>query len=304
MSFSFDLTDLSPHRGVFSGAAQAIEAVLVPAALGRMLLWSALLLGCTLAAGRVGGWFAAEGAKPCESPSSPAASPLAAKRVDQEPLPAGATVRFGSPSYRHLTAIKGLAVSNDGKIAVAHSGTLYGGMARAYDLTTGRVLFAFNQESTDVEALTLSPNGLTLALKHGSTGAWLYDMTNGERTALIPLPKSTSLFLYAPDGRHLVVASVADKCLHLAELPKGEIVQTFPCAGTVFAAALSPDGKHLVAGGYDYEQDGGWFARRWEVATGRELNGLPLGGGGIPRSRQSRGVVRGMSHVRAGLRTP
>jgi WD40 repeat protein len=48
----------------------------------------------------------------------------------------------------------------------------------------------------------------------------------------------------------------------------------------VFAAAFSPDGKHLVGGGYDSEKNV-YFARMWDVETGKELRRLPFGNGGI-----------------------
>ena len=59
-----------------------------------------------------------------------------------EPLPAGATLRFGTSAYRHGTAIETLTVSRDGNLAVATSGGHVHGAVRAYNLNTGRPVFS------------------------------------------------------------------------------------------------------------------------------------------------------------------
>ena len=206
-----------------------------------------------------------------------------------DPLPAGATLRFGSPLFRHTTTIQSLAVSPDGKVAVAASGTLLHGSVRAYDLATGQVRLTFDRGVTDVEAVALSPDGKTLAMTRNAVptipAVYLHDMTSGRETARIPYPAADTgstgdLLLFAPDGRHLVVKAADGKALHLLGLATGGVVRTYPNAGTVFAAALSPDGKHLIVGGFDYEK-GERFARRWEVDTGRELGPLPLSKGTV-----------------------
>ncbi|MDG3008113.1 sigma-70 family RNA polymerase sigma factor [Paludisphaera mucosa] len=215
------------------------------------------------------------------TPVQPA--PVAAPAPD-DPLPAGATLRFGSPRFRHTTTIASFAASPDGKTAVAASGTLAHGTVRAYDLTTGRVRSAFDRSVTDVEAVAFSPDGKTLAATTAAVAIGpsvsFYDMADGKESARIPYPAALSgssrdLLVFAPDGNHVVVKADDGKALHLIDLARREVVRTFPAPGAVFAAALSPDGGHLVAGGFDYEK-GDPFIRRWEVATGRELAPLPL----------------------------
>jgi len=200
-------------------------------------------------------------------------------------LPDGAALRFGTARYRHPTAIESLAVSADGKVAVASSGTRVNGTVRAYDLVTGRVLFTLESEpGSFVYGVAVSPDSKTLAIKRNHI-VFLHDMKTGQETARVQCPSAnpstiTDLIVFSPDGTCVTVASADGKALHLIDLAKGEVVRTLPHAHAVFAAAFSPDGKHLVGGGYDSE-GGGYFARLWETETGKERHRLPFGAGGI-----------------------
>jgi RNA polymerase sigma factor (sigma-70 family) len=276
----------------------AAVAALATATTPHPLLPAAVLAGCVLVAA-LAGWAGASGeASPVQpAAAQPPAPGPAVNPVPDEPLPAGATRRFGSPRYRHVTEIETLAVSPDGTVAVAASGTKFNGTVRAYDLATGRVRPVFEDVRAEVEAVAFSPDGKTIATRPfpsggGNSVVYLYDVATGAQTAKVApgLRIVSDLLLFTPDGKHVLVAArdenahqVAgrdDSALHLIRLPTGETVRKFP-AHTVFAATISPDGKHLVAGGHDYGKGGDWFARRWEVDTGRELAPLPIGKGGI-----------------------
>jgi WD40 repeat protein len=273
----------------WSKAVPAAVAELAARATPRALLPTAVLAGCALA-GLVGWAVASGGPKLAEpAPATPvgAAAPVpAANPVAADPLPAGATARFGSPRYRHTATIEGLAVSADGAFAVAHSGTRFHGAVRAYDLATGRVLLTVEQEPGGgfVEGVAVSPDGRTLAIK-GNHSVFLYDATTGKETGRVAYPAAnpsttTDLLAFAPDGRHVVVAAAEGKAVHLIGLARGEVLRTFPHAHVVFAAAFSPDGRNIVAGGYDSENNV-YFARLWDAETGKELHRLPFGNGGI-----------------------
>ena len=199
----------------------------------------------------------------------------------EDPLPAGATLRFGSPRFRYPTTIGSLAVSPDGTLAVANGDDI-----RIYDLATGRAIRAIGA-GRDGVGLAVSPDGKTLATIQylGITAVYLYDMASGEETARIPYPATDSgggsdVLSFSPDGTHVAIATFDRNGLHLIDLAKRQVIRTFPHTNTVFAAAFSPDGKHLVGGGYDSEQSV-YFARRWEVDTGRELSRLRFGRYGI-----------------------
>src|SRR5204863_6951858 len=103
------------------------------------------------------GWVVASGgANPVQPPAAtPPAAPApgpAANAAPDDPLPEGATLRFGSPRYRHPTRIQDLAVSADGTFAVA---TSRNGLLRTYDLATGRVLRTIDGSGTDVGTVAL-----------------------------------------------------------------------------------------------------------------------------------------------------
>src|SRR5262249_60657330 len=93
-------------------------------------------------------------------------------------------------------------------------------------------------------------------------------------------PRATTRWLAcAPDGKTLAVSS-RGKEVHLLDLERGAVARTLPHQITVFAVAFAPDGKTLAAGGYDHE-GGRYFARLWEVATGKELRRFVNGTRGI-----------------------
>jgi RNA polymerase sigma factor (sigma-70 family) len=254
---------------------------LARAAAPRALFPTAAIAGGVLVVALAGWVVAAGGPSPADPPPTAAMPPVAAKPAPDDPLPAGAVRRFGSPRFRHPTEIEGLFVTADGKLAFAHSGLRSNGSIRAYDLATGHALRDFNQGGTDAHAVALPPDGKTLAIKVDFSVV-LRDAASGAETGRVHYPKANpystaDLLFFTPDGTRVIVGTGDGKGMHLIRMATGEIVHTFPMAGTIFAAALSPDGKRFVAGGYDYENGGGAIARQWEVETGRELNTLALG---------------------------
>jgi WD40 repeat protein len=60
------------------------------------------------------------------------------------------------------------------------------------------------------------------------------------------------------------------KVIHLIDFASGKTIRDFPHEDTVRGIAFSPDGKLMAGGGYDKDK-GGYFARLWEVETGKEL---------------------------------
>ena len=234
---------------------------------------------------------------PPTDPSAPA--PRSRRQQDHDALTLGlrALLDSGALGTRgknvpHLFITLGLDALHDspGALpAVAASGTLSNGTVRAYDLSTGRVLFSFDAIPTEAEAIAISPDGKTLAATtfevNSNAAVYLYAMADGKPKAKIPYPPSnpgsvSDLILFTPDGTQLVIKAASGKALHLLDLAKGEVVRTFPVAATVFAAALSPDGKHLVVGGSNFET-GEQVGRQFEVETGRELDPLPATKGAI-----------------------
>jgi WD40 repeat protein len=197
-------------------------------------------------------------------------------------LPAGSTLRFGTSRFRHGTAISALAVAADDRLAVAASGNHWLSSTRAFDLTTGRV-HRLDPPLPFAEAVALSPDGRTLACKQDNA-VHLHEAATGKKLRTIALPEAnprttTEWLTFAPDGKALAVASEG-KVIHLLDLERGAVARSFPHENVVYAAAFAPNGRLLAAGGYDSEGNT-YFARLWEVATGKELRRFAAGPGGI-----------------------
>ena len=146
---------------------------------------------------------------------------------------------------------------------------------------TGRAIRIIDT-GRDGLGVAVSPDGKTLVTIQylGDKAVFVYDMISSKETARIPFPTAASggggnILLFSPDGKHVVINTYDWNGLHLIGLAEHRVIRTFPHTDVVFAAAFSPDGKHLV-GGANVENKV-YFARRWEVDTGRELVRLPFG---------------------------
>ncbi|WP_422927332.1 sigma-70 family RNA polymerase sigma factor [Singulisphaera sp. PoT] len=229
-----------------------------------------------IALGTAGAWSMAARD---DSPAPAKVPHRVAGKIADDQLPPWATQRFGSTRFRHTTRIESFAVSPDATFAVAASGTRISNSVRAYDLATGRVLSNF-EDLHDVTSVAISPDGKTVAMTQREVSALaptlrLYDTASGRETAHITYPPNdplqrSGLLGFAPDGKHLIVEAADRVSMHLIRLDKGEVVRTFQLGGYIFAAVLSPDGKRIVAGGYDYDGNHD-LARQWELDTGRDL---------------------------------
>jgi RNA polymerase sigma factor (sigma-70 family) len=215
------------------------------------------------------------GAEQAVNPAQPAADNK--PRTDQfgDPLPAGSTLRLGTARYRQGTAIERLSVSADGKVAVATSGGHVHGAVRVFDLVTGVARTIVDGGRGIEEAVAVSPDGRILAAKSSDNAVRLFDAASGKKLRQLPLPKNdsahtiTGLLMFAPDGKSLAVTTVGET-IHLVDVDNGTLLRSFKHKETLYAIAFSPDGTLLVAGGYDRDKSG-YFARLWDVATGKEL---------------------------------
>ena len=82
-----------------------------------------------------------------------------------DPLPAGSTLRFGTSRFRHGIPVSTMAISADGKIAVAVNGNHVLGATRVFDLASGRALYSLDHSAGWIEAAAISPDGRTIVTK-------------------------------------------------------------------------------------------------------------------------------------------
>jgi RNA polymerase sigma factor (sigma-70 family) len=260
----------------------------VPATISALVLRSALTgkglaMKATLAllvAGAVGvGIYAAMGpaelpkkAEKEKKPGLPARKERGVGRDD--PLPAGSTLRFGTSRFRHGIPISAMAVSADGKLAVAVNGNHVLGATRVFDLVSGRALYTLGGwEGTSIEAAAISPDGRALVTKQDFS-LRVRDAATGTERRKIELKRTDSYsrnewLAFTPDGKALAVTSQG-KVVHLIDFESGKSIRDFPHDQPVLGVAFSPDGKRMAGGGYDNDK-GNYFARLWDVETGREL---------------------------------
>jgi RNA polymerase sigma factor (sigma-70 family) len=278
--------------GARAVAGSTAGAALSPARKGitSLLSTSGRKIGAVVA---VLGLAAAVGFGYCLTPRSdqppPAGRPTpadAAREATADPLPARASVRLGTDRYRHGTTIDGLAVSADSGLAVTRSpwGTL--GPVRVFDLTDGRCLYTLpRQPETDTEAVGLSPDGKTLATKDDRYLCFREAATGKEirKVSFVPAAggsrANTHWLTFSPDGKQVAV-TLMGTAVRLIDVATGEEKRTFEHPAAVGACAFSPDGKLMATGGHEQEKDV-YFARLWEVATGKELRRFTASDGWI-----------------------
>jgi RNA polymerase sigma factor (sigma-70 family) len=212
-----------------------------------------------------------------------------------DPLPPQGAIRIGTARYRHGTRIECLALSADGKLAVTASGNspynpaLAGRFspARVWDLTDGRCRYSIPNERGSYaeypEAVDLSPDGKTLATRDdkflcfwdAATGKEFRKLNYHELSASGGGRSPTDWITFTPDGKQVAVTLMGD-AIQLVEVETGKLIRTFTPGGAASACAFSPDGKLMATGGYEVEKDV-YYARLWEVGTGKELRRLPAG---------------------------
>jgi RNA polymerase sigma factor (sigma-70 family) len=211
----------------------------------------------------------------------------------EDALPAGSTLRFGTSRFRFGIPVSTLAISPDGKTALAANANHVERLARAFDLTTGRVLFSLPYNAF-AEAGAYSPDGKTLVTKD-NYDLHVRDAATGKvlRTIEGPRPRNGpsntwtwEWVKFTPDGKAIVVTSQG-KFIHLIDFASGKpvrdysvtnpeesaVAQGFP---SVNDAAFAPDGKRMASGGYDNDK-GNYFARLWDMDTGKEIRRFQVG---------------------------
>jgi RNA polymerase sigma factor (sigma-70 family) len=198
-----------------------------------------------------------------------------------DPLPAGSTLRFGTSRFRQGVGIVTMAVSADSKTAFVVSGSRFDGSTRAFDLASGQVRFSIANE--EGEGVAVSPDGRTFVTTL-NLRLNVRDSHSGKVLRTIDLPKanprsSDAVLGFTPDGKAVATIS-SGKDLHLIDVESGRTIRDFSNANpesslgpgweTVLGIAFAADGKLMASGGFNNDK-GTYFARLWDVETGKEL---------------------------------
>src|SRR5262249_50736695 len=85
----------------------------------------------------------------------------------------------------------------------------------------------------------------------------------------------TNWLTFTPDGKQ-VAATLMGTAMHLIDVETGAVKWTLDKGAAARACVFSADGKLMATGGYDHENKV-YYARLWQVATGKEIRRFAIG---------------------------
>jgi WD40 repeat protein len=168
-----------------------------------------------------------------------------------DPLPPGATARFGSLRWRMPGAIEAVAVSPDGQRVA--SVNMYGRVA-VWDMATGRQLYELTGSEAGECCLAFSPDGRYLATggrheikKVCDYRVRVWEVRTGNQRARLPRQEDwISQLAFSPDGKRIVTAGPRQPVI-IWEFPSGSKLREFVVKADAWHHfALSPNGRWLA----------------------------------------------------------
>jgi hypothetical protein len=162
----------------------------------------------------------------------------------------------------HTDAVRSLALSPDGKLALS------GGQdqtLRLWDIATGRLLRTFEGHDAAINSVAFSPDGTRILSASDDRTVRLWETSTGKELSRLKghLDRVRAV-VFAPNGKRAMSAG-QDRTLRWWDLDKGTEIRSFSGhTGPVLCVAISPDGKRALSGGID------GTLRLWDVATGEE----------------------------------
>ena len=181
------------------------------------------------------------------------------------------------PVLSHPKAVKAVAFSPDGKIALTGS---IDRMARLWDVSTGKPIGAPMNHDSEVFAVSFSPNGKMILTASRDGAARLWDAGTTRATGVVlrhpysirdndsslgpdsETREQTSLIkaiAFSPDGKTVLTGSV-DATARLWDVVSGKLIgEPFLHEGDVHAVAFSPDGEAILTSTR-------WKTHLWDAA--------------------------------------
>ena len=173
---------------------------------------------------------------------------------------------YGSPNFKHAEAVRAVAFSPVGDVAVSASAD---NRLVLWHVASGRELRSLMGHTDSVFACAFSPDGGQLLSGSSDNSLKLWDTGTGAELRSLTGHQGTVLACaFSPDGRQLLSGS-SDKTLKLWDAGTGAELRTLTGhQGRVFACAFSPDGSQLLSGSSDNT------LKLWDAGTGAELRRL------------------------------
>jgi WD40 repeat protein len=148
----------------------------------------------------------------------------------------------------HSDAVFALDFTPDGKYLASGAADKF---ARVVEVSSGKVVKAFEGHTHHVLGVSWKRDGRTLATAGADNVIKIWDFVSGERRKNVEgFSKEVTSICFIP-GTDMALASSGDSSVSTVN-EKGEKVRTYPGATDFMnSAAVTPDGRIVVAGGQD-----------------------------------------------------
>jgi RNA polymerase sigma factor (sigma-70 family) len=148
---------------------------------------------------------------------------------------------------------------------------------RLWDLHTGREVRRFEGHEDRVECVNFSADGRRFLSASWDWTIRLWDVESGKELRRIQFLGEPGVHVsgdwWLPDGRRCLALATDHHALQIYDVQTGKLLKDFGRhPGHIYSAALSPDGRQVLEGSYDYVAP----LRLWDVDSGqliREFKG-------------------------------
>ncbi|MCI0602538.1 DUF4062 domain-containing protein [bacterium] len=144
---------------------------------------------------------------------------------------------------------------------------------RMWNPETGDCERTWSNSSAGVHYVAISPDGRRIATAHGDQHVRVWDIEKNEPVYILRGHKENAkLVSFTPDGRLLIsaggdfssTADTNDAAIRIWNLDTGKLLSTLTGhTRSIEALAITPDGRTLVTGGWDYT------IRVWDIKQGK-----------------------------------